>query len=119
MILFGFKRNQIKKSLIILRFNIFKHLTKTTKHNLYILLLNEYNKTTKNKIQKYESHTLTSKPKVTYDIHIRFEDNNIILLDDVFYIFIVMFVFNFKCEENNDLVSNNDCLCFHKLYFCN
>lgn len=71
------------------------------------------------KIIYKKSHMLTSKPKVTYDIYIRFEDNNIILLDYVFYIFIVMFVFNFKCEENNDLVSNNDCLCFHKLYFCN
>ena len=30
-----------------------------------------------------------------------------------------MFGFTFKYEENNDLLSNDDCLCSYKSYFCN
>ena len=48
-----------------------------------------------------------------------FEDNNIKLLDYIFLIFIVMFSFTFKYKGNNDLVSNDICLCFYKLYVCN
>ena len=51
-------------------------------------------------IYEYESHILTSKrKKLFYDIYIMFEDNNIKLLNYIFYIFIVMFGFTFKYEE--------------------
>ena len=56
--------------------------------------------TTKNKLKEYKSHTLTSKWKsLFYDIYIRFKDNNIKLLNYIFYIFIVMFGFTFKYEK--------------------
>ena len=45
----------------------------------------------------------------------RFEDSNIKLLDYIFYIFIVMFDFMFK-NENNDLVSSDDFFIFYKLF---
>lgn len=77
--------------------------------------------TIKNKIKEYEykPHTLTTKSKINYDNYFRFEDNYINLLDFIFYIFTVMFGFTLKYEENNNLVSNNFCLCFYKLYLCN
>ena len=49
--------------------------------------------------------------KLFYDIYIRFKDNNIKLLNYILYIFIVMFGFTFK-YENNDLVSNDDLFMF-------
>ena len=41
-----------------------------------------------------------------------FEDNNLKLLNYIFYIFIVMFDFTFKYEGNNDLVLNDGLFMF-------
>lgn len=50
---------------------------------------------------------LIQNQKIINDIYIRFKDSNIKLLDYTSYIFIVMFFFTFKYEENIDLVSND------------
>ena len=69
--------------------------------------------TAKNKIKEYGSHILTSKRKNLFcDIDIKFEDNNIKLLNYIFYIFIVIIGFTFKYERNNDIVSNDDLFMF-------
>ena len=53
-------------------------------------------------------HQHQNEKVIFYDIFTRFEDNNIKLLNYIFYIFIVMFGFTFKYEGNNDLVSNDN-----------
>lgn len=50
--------------------------------------------------------------KNTYDICIRLKDNNNIkLLDHIFYIFTVIFCFTFKDEEIINLMSNDNLFC--------